>query len=74
MQNLPEIGKTYISEAVPGLLIHVENVETLEADENGPASAIIEGCAPADIGDMSGLGYEFTYDEWQGHLFKPHMP
>lgn len=31
MQNLPEVGKTYISQADPTLTIHVERVDLIDA-------------------------------------------
>ncbi|MDH4275044.1 MAG: hypothetical protein OEW08_08400 [Gammaproteobacteria bacterium] len=72
MQNPPEVGKTYISGIDPNILIYVESAETIDADGDDPATFFVEGCAPSDKDDMSGIGYEFTEEEWTAHRFTPY--
>lgn len=64
MQNLPEVGKTYISKTDPTFKIYVEKAEIIEADGDEPASFVVEGCAPKDKNFEGGNGYEIFGDEW----------
>ncbi|TAJ76113.1 MAG: hypothetical protein EPO42_13315 [Gallionellaceae bacterium] len=68
MQNLPEAGKTYISQTDQSK-IYVESVDLIEADELGDAGFCVTGCDPKDKGDMGAVGYEFMNDEWEAHRF-----
>lgn len=64
MQNLPEVGKTYISKTDPSFKIYVEKIDTIPSDGDEPASFCVEGCAPKDIGNEEGDGIEIFGDEW----------
>lgn len=65
MQNtLPEVGKTYTSQADPSFKIYVEKVDLIEADGDEPESFCVEGCDPKDIGNEAGDGVEIYGDEW----------
>lgn len=71
MQNLPEVGKTYVSQADPTLTVYIESVEIIEADEDIEAGYMVTACNPKDVKDMGGMGYEFFNDEWTSFQFKP---
>lgn len=65
MQNtLPEVGKTYISQADPSFKIYVEKVDLIEADEDCDGGFHVEGCDPKHIGKMWADGIEMTEEEW----------
>lgn len=71
MQNLPEVGKIYQSSTQPPFFLSVEKIYTIPAEDNEghPVTFIVEACEPADIGDKSATGYEFTGEEWVEHGF-----
>lgn len=71
MQNLPEVGKIYISEADPSFKIYVEKVVIIEADETCDAGLHIEGCDPKYIGKAWGDGIEMTEEEWTEYQLIP---
>lgn len=64
MQNLPEVGKTYISRADPSFKIYVEKVSLIEADEECDGGFHVEGCDPKYIGKVFGDGIAMMDDEW----------
>jgi hypothetical protein len=73
MQNLPEVGKTYISEIDPTFRIFVTEVTPPELDplDKVMSGFFVECCPPGEQDDMQAMGYEFMQDEWEAHRFIP---
>lgn len=66
MQNLPEVGKTYISRTDPNFKIYVEKVSLIEADGSCDAGFCVAGCDPKHIGKQWADGIELFDDDWHG--------
>lgn len=67
MQNLPEVGKIYISRTDPSLSIYVEKIDLIEADEETEAGFCVQGCDPKHTGKQHADGIEIYSDEWISH-------
>lgn len=74
MQNLPEVGKIYVSRTDPTVRIYVEAVHLVDADEElgiEEGCFEVEGCEPANIGNEGGIGIEYSDEEWAEADFIP---
>jgi len=69
--QLPEVGKTYVSQTDPTFSIYVRRIDLIAADGDDPAGFIVEGCNPKYKGDEDAPCYEiFDYD-WRDFDLAP---
>lgn len=69
LPQLPEVGKTYISQKDPTLSLYVEAVETIEQDEFGGAGFIVTCSTPDGRSDEGMPCCELFDDEWASFRF-----
>lgn len=69
LPQLPEVGKTYVSQIDPTLSIYVEEIMTVQKDEFGDAGFWVSCCHPEDKDKKDAPGYEFVDDEWASFHF-----
>jgi hypothetical protein len=69
LQQLPEVGKTYVSQADPTFSIYVRRIDLIEAAGDDPAGFIAEGCDPKDKGNEDAPYCEIIDDEWRDFGF-----
>ena len=69
LPQLPEVGKTYISQADPTLSLYVEAVEIIEQDEFDDAGFMVTCRTPKDRGDEKAPCCEIFGDEWASFCF-----
>lgn len=69
LPQLPEVGKTYISQEDPTLSLHVKAVETIEQDEFGGTGFIVTCRPPDGRSDEEMPCCELFDDEWASFRF-----
>lgn len=69
LPQLPEVGKTYVSQDDPTLSLHVEAVETIGQDEFGGAGFIVTCRTLEGQGSKEVPCCEILDDEWASFRF-----
>ena len=74
MQNLPQVGKIYISQTDPTDQVYIERIDVIEADGDEPEGFCVVGCAPKDVGTHHADGIEIFGDEWIENKYQLSIP
>lgn len=67
--QLPEVGKTYISQEDPTLSLYVADVDTIEQDAYGGAGFMATCSSPKDRGNENARYCELFEDDWASLRF-----